>query len=200
MQLEQETRSRESGYAMVGLLVGIALLTISLSVALPVWRTMILREKEAELLWRGQQYDRALQLYRRKTGAPGPPNLDVLVKERYLRKKYKDPIANDDFELVPLGAPNAPGVRQPRRGFGQLIGGVRSKSKKRSLRVVNGKQVYNEWQFTYEPFAVGGQPTAPGEQAPPGMRPGSNDRRPGMQRDRGTSPFGRGRPSSGGGS
>jgi len=195
MQLEQETRSTADGYAMVGVLVGIALMSLSLSIALPVWRTMILREQEAELLWRGQQYDRALQLYRRKTAAPGPPNLDVLVKERYLRKKYRDPIAKDDFELVPLGAPNAPGARQPQRGFGQLIGGVRSKSKKKSLKVVNGRTTYHEWQFAYEPFQIGGQPTAPGEQAPPGARPGAGRpgeprSRPGPRGGRGTSPFG----------
>ena len=81
-----------------------------------------------------------------------------------------------DFEVVGVSqAGNAPGVQQPQRGFGQLIGGVRSKSKAKSLRVLNGKTSYNEWQFTYVPWKPGGQPTTPGPNQPasPGGRPGA---------------------------
>ena len=69
---------------------------------MPVWRQAAQREKEAELVWRGQQYDRALQLYRRKASAPGAPNLDILIEQKFLRKKYKDPITGGDFELRPV--------------------------------------------------------------------------------------------------
>lgn len=158
---------------MAGLLVGIALLSLALSVAMPTWKTMAQREKEAELIWRGQQYDRAIQLYRKKNAAPGAPSVDKLVEGRFLRKKYKDPITNGDFELIGVSqAGNAPGVQQPQRGFGQLVGGVRSKSKARSLRVLNGRTVYSEWQFTYVPWKPGGQPTTPG--GAPGARPGQS--------------------------
>ena len=169
MQLAQETRSTERGFAMAGLLVSIALLSLAMSVAMPTWKTMAQREKEEELIWRGQQYDRAIQLYRKKNAAPGAPSVDKLVEGRFLRKKYKDPITNGDFELVGVSpAGNAPGVQQPQRGFGQLVGGVRSKSKAKSLRIVNGRSVYSDWQFTYVPWKPGGQPTAPGAQTPGG--------------------------------
>lgn len=219
---------------MVGLLVGIALMSISLSVALPVWRTLVQREKEEELLWRGQQYARAILLYQRKTSAPGPPSVDILVEQRFLRRKYKDPITNGDFELIAVGTPNAPGTpgapgapggpnapgqggrqdrrsalgsrtspsergsrgasrdpRMPQRAEGQLIGGVRSRSTKRSLKVVNGRSVYNEWQFTYEPFQFGARPQGPEDgTGPGGRRPGS---RPGVR----PGTFGPTRPGSG---
>ncbi|HXE79942.1 MAG TPA: hypothetical protein VNK41_04270, partial [Vicinamibacterales bacterium] len=97
----------EAGYAMVALLVAIALMSVSLTAALPVWRQQIQREKEAELIWRGEQYDRAIQLYRQRYGAPGPPDLDVLVKEKFLRKKYKDPITGKDFAVRPVGPTGA---------------------------------------------------------------------------------------------
>jgi type II secretory pathway pseudopilin PulG len=175
MQLAQENGSSERGFAMAGLLVAIALLSLGLSIAMPTWKTLILREKEEELIWRGQQYDRAVQLYRRKNAAPGAPSLDQLVQGRFLRKKYKDPITDGDFELVGVSqAGNAPGVQQPQRGFGQLVGGVRSKSKAKSLRILNGRTAYNEWQFTYVPWKPGGQPTTPGgNPASPGGRPGT---------------------------
>ena len=139
---------------------------------------MAQREKEEELIWRGQQYDRAIQLYRKKNAAPGAPSVDKLVEGRFLRKKYKDPITNGDFEVVGVSqAGSAPGVQQPQRGFGQLVGGVRSKSKAKSLRVLNGRTVYSEWQFTYVPWKPGGQPTAPGGASHPAESPAS-PRRP----------------------
>jgi type II secretory pathway pseudopilin PulG len=181
MHLAQGSGSSQRGFAMAGVLVAIALLSLMLSIAMPTWRTMIQREKEEELIWRGQQYDRALQLYRKKNAVPGVPNVDLLVEGRFLRKKYKDPITNGDFEFVGVSqAANAPGVRQPQRGFGQLIGGVRSKSKARSLRILNGRSTYNEWQFTYVPWKPAGQPTTPGAPSPTGsptrpeMRPGTS--------------------------
>jgi type II secretory pathway pseudopilin PulG len=186
MQLAQETRLTERGFAMAGLLVAIALLSLALSVAMPTWKTMAQREKEEELLWRGQQYDRAIQLYRKKNAAPGAPSVDKLVEGRFLRKKYKDPITGGDFELVGVSqAGNAPGVQQPQRGFGQLVGGVRSKSKAKSLRIVNGRSVYSDWQFTYVPWKPPGQPTTPGGAQPSGARPGQQPgtrpgSRPGM--------------------
>jgi type II secretory pathway pseudopilin PulG len=192
MQLAQGTRSTERGFAMAGLLVAIALLSLALSVAMPTWKTMAQREKEEELIWRGQQYDRAIQLYRKKNAAPGAPSVEKLVEGRFLRKKYKDPITNGDFELIGVSqAGNAPGVQQPQRGFGQLIGGVRSKSKAKSLRVLNGRSVYSDWQFTYVPWKPGGQPTTPGGAQAPGARPGTSPGgRPGTK-PAGTAPGGR---------
>jgi type II secretory pathway pseudopilin PulG len=104
MELAQETRERERGFAMAALLVAMAVMAVAMSALLPVWRTLTIREKEDELMWRGQQYDRAIQLYRKKNAAPGPPTLDALIQGRFLRKKYKDPIANADFQLVGVNA------------------------------------------------------------------------------------------------
>lgn len=174
MQLAQATHSGERGFAMAGLLVGIALLSLGLSIAMPTWRTLVQREKEEELIWRGQQYDRAIQLYRKKNATPGAPSIERLIEGRFLRKKFKDPITGGDFEVVgvsqvtPIGTGNAPGVQQPQRGYGQLIGGVRSKSKAKSFRVLNGRTTYADWQFTYVPWKPGGQPTVPGQQSPSG--------------------------------
>src|SRR5439155_11639223 len=99
--------SHEQGYAMAVLLVAMSIMAIMLTVAMPVWKQMTQREKEEELVFRGSQYVHAIALFQRKTANAYPPNIDVLVRERYLRKKYKDPITNDDFVPLPVGA--APG-------------------------------------------------------------------------------------------
>ena len=194
MKLAQATRSDDRGFAMAGLLVGIALLSLGLSIAMPTWRTLVQRDREEELIWRGQQYDRAIQLYRKKNAAPGAPSIERLIEGRFLRKKFKDPITGGDFEVVGVSpAGNAPGVQQPQRGYGQLIGGVRSKSKARSFRVLNGRTTYADWQFTYVPWKPGGQPTSPGQQTPGGGPTG----RPGSQ-GAGGGPFSPGGRSGGG--
>ncbi len=96
---------------MAALLVMLTIMAIMMIVAMPVWRQQVQREKEEELVWRGQQYMRAIRLYQAKNQAL-PPSLDVLEQGRYIRRKYKDPVTNEDF--VPLGAgsvmPGQPGM------------------------------------------------------------------------------------------
>src|SRR3954467_4123171 len=170
----------QHGYAMAALLVALGVMAILATAAMPVWHQMTQREKEEELVFRGNQYVRAIRLFTSKAG-PGvlPPNLDVLVQQRYLRKKFKDPITGQDFDLLsatqaaasPPGAPTgqAPtggqrgqpplggagsigAAAQPASGRGATAGGimgVASKSKDTSIRQYNGRTHYNEWQFLY---------------------------------------------------
>ena len=48
---------------MAALLVALAVTAVLMSVALPVWRHDMQREKEEELVFRGQQYVRAIRLF-----------------------------------------------------------------------------------------------------------------------------------------
>jgi type II secretory pathway pseudopilin PulG len=95
----------ERGFLMVALLVAMSVMAIAMSVALPTWRTLAQREKEAELIFRGEQYGRAITLFQRRYGNSSPPNLDVLVNERFLRKKYLDPMTGGEFALITSGQP-----------------------------------------------------------------------------------------------
>jgi type II secretory pathway pseudopilin PulG len=88
---------------MVALLILMSVMAVGMTVALPAWSTMARREKEAELVFRGEQYARAIALFQRKYAGAFPPNTDVLVTERFLRRKFKDPITNDDFKTVSVG-------------------------------------------------------------------------------------------------
>jgi type II secretory pathway pseudopilin PulG len=121
------TLADERGYLMVALLVAMSVMAILMSVALPTWRTWSQREKEAELIFRGEQYSRAIALFQRKYANSPVPNLDVLINEKLLRKKYKDPITGEDFQLVGVGAtlpgegqqPQNPGGANPGAGRGR---------------------------------------------------------------------------------
>ena len=78
-----------------------SIMAIMMTVVMPVWKQAAQREKEEELIFRGQQYAHAIGLFQRKFANAFPPNIDVLVEQRFLRKKFKDPITNDDFLPLP---------------------------------------------------------------------------------------------------
>ena len=102
-------RRSEPGYAMAGLLVAIGIMSIVMSVALPAWRTLAKREKEAELLFRGQQYMRAIDLYQRQFPGAYPADLEVLVEQRFLRRAYLDPMTGEPFRILTPGSAAAAG-------------------------------------------------------------------------------------------
>jgi type II secretory pathway pseudopilin PulG len=161
---------------MVVLLVAMAAAAIWMSAALPAWRQQAQRQKEEDLIFRGEQYARAIVLFQRKNNGAYPPSIDLLVDQHYLRKKWKDPIAKEDF--VPVGpgialpgaaaggapaapgrgqapAPQAPGRAGGAPGAGGAaqgaqqpgITGVRSKSQDTSLKIYQNQQQYSMWPF-----------------------------------------------------
>lgn len=148
------TRAGAHGYAMAALLVAMSVMAIVLSVALPTWKQTLQREKEDELVFRGNQYARAIGQYQRRNANASPPSLDALVEQRFLRKKYKDPVSpNEDGEFQLLYVSNQGTGSQA--GAGTVVSttqsggimGVASKSTAESIRIYNGKNHYNEWQF-----------------------------------------------------
>ena len=181
----------DRGYAMAALLVGMTVMAVLMSAAMPVWSHYAKREREEELIWRGQQYARAIGLFQRKYANAFPPTVDVLVEQKFLRKKYKDPITGEDFQAIPAtgmpgggmpgmpavpGAPPAGGQQgaTPPRPAGQMtsvgttmqagvgIQGVVSKSDKTSIKIYNGRTKYNEWAFVNMASAQRIGPGGPG--------------------------------------
>ena len=99
----------------------VAAMIIAAAAAAPNILTQGRREKETEMVWRGQQYVRAIGLYYRKFGKY-PTKVEDLTKQtngvRFLRQAYTDPMNKDDgsWRFIYVG-PN-----------GQLIGSLRQTS------------------------------------------------------------------------
>jgi type II secretory pathway pseudopilin PulG len=109
-----DDRPGEAGFALAALLVSLSIMLLAMSAAVPTWRYIIKDDKEQELIFRGNQIADAIQRFQAKNGNAAPPSLEVLVKGKFLRKAYKDPMAKDgEWRLIHLGetvgAP-APGV------------------------------------------------------------------------------------------
>jgi type II secretory pathway pseudopilin PulG len=79
-QKRQTTRNGERGYMLVGLLAGITISMIALAAAAPQIKFENQREREEEMLWRGQEIAIALQLYSQARAAQLPSTLEELVE------------------------------------------------------------------------------------------------------------------------
>jgi type II secretory pathway pseudopilin PulG len=101
---------RQTGFTLLGLLFLVAVLGAGLAVLGTVWKTVNQREKEAELLFVGDQYRRALASYHRL--GPGaekryPKKLEDLLRDprfpntvRHLRRLQPDPVTGGDWVLL----------------------------------------------------------------------------------------------------
>jgi hypothetical protein len=113
-------RRAESGYALVMAMFLIVAMLVSSQVVLRNLVTLRRRQREADTIWRGQQYVRAIRLYYHKTGHY-PQSLDDLEKGlpelHFLRFcAYKDPInsaADGSWRFIYVN------------GTGAIIGSVR---------------------------------------------------------------------------
>ena len=104
----------DSGYILAVLLVGMAVAAVWMAALLPAWRHQAMREREYELIFRGEQYARAIALFYRKNNGTLPPSLDALIHGHYLRKKWLDPVTGEEF--IYLGAQVPGQVSNPMSG------------------------------------------------------------------------------------
>jgi type II secretory pathway pseudopilin PulG len=102
MRRKRERRG-DSGYMLLVLMIAVAVLTITMLQVAQNYRRSILRDREVEMIHRGEQYARAVKRYYKKTG-----NYPISIAQlensnniRFLRKKYKDPMSPDgEWKLV----------------------------------------------------------------------------------------------------
>lgn len=147
--------SRSRGHRQQGVTYLIALFLVAaigagLALTGMIWSQASQREKEAELIWIGNQFTQAIGLYYHRT--PGtikryPENLEDLLHDRrfqttqrYLRKIYVDPMT----KKASWGIVAAPG--------GGIMG-VHSLSSAATIKQVGTARSYSEWAFTYTPPA-----------------------------------------------
>jgi type II secretory pathway pseudopilin PulG len=180
-------------------MAGVTIMLILMSVATPFWRYVMQDMREEELIFRGSQIAEAIERYQKKNGNTYPPSIEILVKGKFLRKDYKDPmVPSGKWKLLrpgemPIATAGIPGLGGPRPAVpspapsaaaspGSLgpsgaigpIAGVVSTSTLTGYRKFNGRQRYNEWAF------IAGQPRQVGDAPMTGVpRPPGGPQQPG---------------------
>lgn len=155
---------RQRGFGYLMLLFAMAAMGITLAGAGEVWRTASAREKEAQLLFVGQQFRLALASYRDRSpeGSPNTPaTLDDLLQDKrfpkpvpHLRRLWRDPMTNStDWVLVKPGG-RITGIHT--RHMGEP---VRTAHEPQDA-ALSGTTVYSQWVFEAAPA------TAPATTAP----------------------------------
>ena len=167
-----ESRNRESGYTMVAVVIGMVVMAILLMGVAPSIATIMKREREQELLFRGKQYARAIALFQKRYGR-FPTELKELYENRprTIRKLFKEPFCNCmDWHVIYQNSPDAgiggptglgPGMPGQRptptptpgafgvgstKSVGPIVG-VRSNLHEEALTEWRGQKYYDEWRF-----------------------------------------------------
>ncbi|MGH8133163.1 MAG: type II secretion system protein [Steroidobacteraceae bacterium] len=166
----------QAGFTYLGLLLAVAIIGLLLTVASRVWSISAQRDKEAELLYAGDQYRRAIAGYY-AFGHHYPLTLDDLLVDKrypvprhYLRQRYRDPFTGQaDWALIPdptgvgiMGvASQSKGVPIKRKGFGQFEVSFAD------------QDCYCNWKFVYLPprWYPRQNPSLPPLQQPPSAQP-----------------------------
>ena len=118
-------RRPEAGYILIIFLVVLTLMMIALTAAAPRLAQQLQRDREIEMIHRGEQYARAIKRYYKKFGRyPGRiEDLENTNTIRFLRQRYKDPITGGPWRLVRYGEIQllspAGGVGTPAQLLGQ---------------------------------------------------------------------------------
>lgn len=98
-------RPAEAGYTLVIFMMAIAIMSIMMGVAVQAVSFSMQREREAELIFRGEQYVEAIRLFKSKYGRY-PMRLKEIweAKPRVVRKKWKDPMTDSEkWDVIFLG-------------------------------------------------------------------------------------------------
>jgi type II secretory pathway pseudopilin PulG len=156
------------GFTLMAVLVLVTISGIGLIAASQSWRTIVQREREAALLFNGDQIRKAIASYY-TAGASGvegayPQRMEDLLKDprfpviqRHLRKVYPNPLDSEGkWEFV-------------RDGTGR-IKGVFANRKEKPLKVKQFAEDYSEfenaktyadWKFVFVPGGPASKPAAP---------------------------------------
>lgn len=157
------------GYTYLTVLFAVAIMGVGLALTGEVWRTAAMRDKEAELLFVGNQFRQAIGRYYLSGPRQYPRSLSDLLKdprrpgtERYLRRLYADPITGgNEWGLVKAPDGGIMGVHSLSPAAPIKTAGFAARD-----RHLEGAAQYLEWRFVYEPGPAGTAGPAPGQPSP----------------------------------
>jgi type II secretory pathway pseudopilin PulG len=150
---------QQRGFTYLAALFLVGLAGIGLAATAELWSHSRQREKEAELIWIGEQFRQAIGLYyQRSPGAVKryPEKLEDLLEDRrylslqrYLRRIYADPMSGKtEWGLVPAPGGGIMGIHSITNAKP-----IRSAPLRRDDKTIASAASYRDWRFIYVPPA-----------------------------------------------
>jgi type II secretory pathway pseudopilin PulG len=147
----------ERGFTYPAVLLLVLVISVALTGVHQQWQTIVKRDREKELLFRGTQILEAINDYCRagsKETCQYPGRFEDLLKDprfpsvrRHLRKLYKDPMTQDgQWGIVYDGRGNIKGVFSKSDGSPLKTGDFPD-----VLKSFENKTHYYEWKFVHNP-------------------------------------------------
>lgn len=158
----------QTGISLLMVLVMLSILGLSVAMAGNSWTNLSRRAREADLLWKGTQIRAAIGSYYSKSHGQGagkifPSQLDYLLKDprflqttRHLRRLYADPMTGGDWELIKDPTGRIKGVRSTLAEEPFKQSGFSEEN-----RDFEGRTLYTEWEFAYQPVATSANAASP---------------------------------------
>lgn len=145
-------RATVSGVTYPVVLIALLVMSIQAMTAVPLASTQAQRDREKELLFRGQAYQDAIEsYYRALPGSPQyPTSLDDLLRDprfpmrRHLRQAYLDPVSGGDWLLIRAPGGGIAGVASPSQRAPIKTGNFPV-----GLEIFEAASSYRDWQFFF---------------------------------------------------
>ncbi|WP_246153012.1 type II secretion system protein [Oryzomonas rubra] len=145
----------QNGFTFLAALMIVVIMGIMLGLTGQPWKTIMKREREQELLFRGLQIRSAIAAWNAKSAKVTPLNdlkfllLDPtsLEKKKYLRQLYKDPMTGKEWTLIrdTTGVKGIIGVASTSNDVPLKT----SFSEYSGLDTFTDKKKYSEWRFVF---------------------------------------------------
>jgi hypothetical protein len=115
--------------------------------------TQINRERDAELIYRGEHLARGIAIFRQKMGRYPISMAEVdALKPKVIRQIYKDPMTEKGAWIFIYNVPTTLSGNNE----GLPIVGLRSSSNRDSIKLYRNKSLYSEWEFSaLDPLITG---------------------------------------------
>jgi hypothetical protein len=186
------THRPDAGFSLAAVIFYLTAASIFIAAVVPSYQMQAKREMEEELIFRGEEYTRAIQKYQRRF-AVYPSSVDQLVSTnslRFLRRAYKDPTTGKEFRLITINPdgtlsgsktftqnPNT----QPLFGNTQQFGQQQNQQQLQQGAQGAQQQMQQAQQTSQQTFRQGQQPGFPtaGTQQQPGFQVGGGVNTPG---------------------
>jgi len=186
------THRPDAGFSLAAVIFFLTAASIFIAAVVPSYQMQAKREMEEELIFRGEEYTRAIQKYQRRF-AVYPSSVDQLVSTnslRFLRRAYKDPTTGKEFRLITI---NPDGTLSGSKTFTQnpntqpLFGNTQQFGQQQNQQQLQQglqgaqQQMQQAQQTSQQTFRQSQQPGFPtaGTQQQPGFQAGGGVNTPG---------------------